>query len=302
MVLEKSRNGTTTTSEEENALILQLAVALGLHCKHANMDVMIPRDSSGLATWGPSFLADIITTWQPSAASSELGKTAAALQDLYICTSIKHDYGLPGVVSDQAARLLDCFTDLVSVRSFCDLLSDTLSEFTLHCDSAIVAELICKILKISRSPKFIISMWHHLSSPIAALCSKPESKEDNDRVLKTLKTFRESEWTLLASQEPYNQVTTQLGRVAYNEEWNGILEIVKILLPLKDSKSMEWLSMFLSHSPLSKSRETARLKLAEISKREDLIAYAKKVRDNYIGPEGELWTFEEEVPTQRPGP
>jgi hypothetical protein len=90
--------------------------------------------------------------------------------------------------------------------------------------------------------------------------------------------------------------------VAYNEQWDGILDIVRILLPLKDSKSMEWLSMFLSHSPPSKSRETARLKLAEISGREDLIAYAKKIRDKYIGPEGEIWTFEEGVPRQRPGP
>jgi hypothetical protein len=245
MVLGKSGNGTTTSFEEEHALILQLAVALGLHCKHTNMDVMIPQDSSGLETWVTSFLTDVITIRKPSAAYNELENTIAPLQDLYICTSIKHDDRMPGVVSEQAARILDCFTKLASVRRFCDLLSDTLSEFTLQCESTIVVGLICKILKIKRSPTSTISMWNHFSAPIAALCSKPESSEDIESVLDTLTTFRELETALLVSQQPYSRVATKLGRVAYDKEWNEFLEIVRVLLPLKDFESKRWLSTFL---------------------------------------------------------
>jgi hypothetical protein len=292
MLVKKNEKSIATPSEAENALMLRLAVALGLHYQHATENSESHWDTTGLETPITQFPADIITKWEPSEALTEMEIATKALKDLYICTSIKHDYKLSQEVSDQATRLVDCFTNLAFVRRFCDLLSSALSEFALKCDSAIVAKVIGKILKVKRSPTSTFSMWQHLSSPIVALCSKSQSEKDTEKVLETLTVFRGSEWSLLAAQR--HPITSPLGLPAYNAQWNLFLDIVRALMPLKDSKIIEWLSLFLSHSPPSKSRDEAQLKLAEISKRPDFIAYTKKLRDEYVGPRGERLVFGDE--------
>lgn len=289
MFVKKNEKSIATPSEAENALMLRLAVALGLHYQHATKNSKSLWNMTGFETPITQLLADIIAKWEPSKAFTEMEIVTEALKDLYICTSIKLDYKLPQEVSDQAMRLVDCFTDLAPVRRFCDLLSNTLSEFALKCDSAIVAKVIDQILKINRSPTSTFSMWHHLSSPIVALCSKSQSEKDFEKVLETLTVFQESEWSFLVAQR--HPITSPLGQQAYNEQWNGFLDIVRTLMPLKDSKSIEWLSVFLSHPLPSKSRDEARLKLAEISGSPELVAYAKKLRDEYVGPGGERWVF-----------
>jgi hypothetical protein len=197
--------------------------------------------------------------------------TTEELKNLYICTSIKHDFNSPEEVSDQATRLISCFANLPPVGKFYDLLSNRLSEFALKCDCVIVAKVLDKILKINQSPTSLFSMWQHLSSPIAAFCSRPQSEKEADIVLETLAAFWESEWTLLVAQG-YLKVYP-LGQPVYRARWSDFLDIVRALMPLRDTSSI---AMFLSHSPPSKSRDEALKKLAEISGKPDLIAIASR--------------------------